>query len=187
MCIYDIYDTNFIGIQNCIKLCPVLKHLAIWYDLELQMPLSHQTVQWIDLWTSPDDEDQNYTTLRKSLSRETSPSLIGIRELDHALSSTTDWPSVLPPDSEVDVNGVEYRFPGVHVQHTARGILKMDMDYCGKDDDSGSFVECSESASDSDSSRFSSDMDESEHIDLDETVDDVEHNMALTIFAQTLD
>ena len=188
------WPPHFIDAQNSIKHCPVLEHLAIWPSPNLfQMSLSHQTVKWIDLWTSTEGEEQTYTALRESLSQEALPSLIGLRELDGALSSQTDWPSVLPPDSEVDVDGVEYRFAGVHVKHTARGIFKMDTIYYGEDEnesqisDSGSCDECSESVSESDSSRFSSDTDESEQSDLGETVDDVEHDMALTIFAQTLD
>jgi hypothetical protein len=184
---------GFIDVQKCIKHCPVLEHLAIWTSPKTFQSLSHQTVKWIDVWASTEDENQTYTAFRESLSQEAFPSLISLRELDDALPSKTDWPSVLPPDSEVDLDGVEYRFAGFHVKHTARGIFKMDKIYYGEDEnesqisDSDSCDECSESASESDSSRFSSDTDESEQSDLDETVDDVEHDMALTIFAQTLD
>jgi hypothetical protein len=196
-------STYHIDVQSCIKHCPVLEHLAICPSLRLLTPLSHLTVKWIDLWTSPRGDDENYIELRESLSHKAFPSLIGLRELDHGLSVMTDWPLILPPDSELDVDGVEYRFPGVYVKHTARGIFKMDLIYYGENgkqseiSDGGSFDDrCSAIASDSDSSYIPSDSasDEcyssggSDADDLEqeeEMVDDVDHDMALTIFAQT--
>jgi hypothetical protein len=211
-------NTYPIDVQRLLDRCPALKHLAVCPSLKLPTQLSHQSIKWIDLWTSPKGEDEIYLNLRNSLSRRKFPSLLGVRELDHGLSVMTDWPAVLPPNSEVDESGVEYRFPGIHVQQTARGIFKRDLLYCGEKDrldyklsdkeHSGENIneeafgegtlsgEDPEITSNSDSSYVStddvsdssddSDADATEQ-DVEEPADEVDHDTALIIFAQTLD
>ena len=122
-------NTYLLDVQGFLDRCPVLEHLAICPSLRAPTPLTHPTVKWIDLWTSPKIQDMHYLTLRESLSPQAFPGLLGIRELDHGLSVMTDWPGILPPDAGLNEFGVEYRFPGVHVQYTARGIFKKDLVY----------------------------------------------------------
>ncbi|KAG1846880.1 hypothetical protein F4604DRAFT_1936194 [Suillus subluteus] len=145
------------SVQLVLDRCPSLEHLALFPPMtefagshepllamqNIQMlvdhcsspmhriSLSHKTLRWMDIWATwhPSAPDPN--AIQVSWKSQCFPQLQAIRLLDWALLRTTGsrLHLVIPPNSVQHHETLQWRFPGVHVQHDAGHIYKRDMDY----------------------------------------------------------
>ncbi|KAG2150145.1 hypothetical protein BD769DRAFT_1410721 [Suillus cothurnatus] len=145
------------AVQSVLDRCPALEHLALFPPMtefagshepllgmrNIQIlldncfspvhgrSLSHKNLRWMDIWATwhPSAPDPN--AIQVSWKSQCCPRLQAIRLLDWALLRTTGprLHLVIPPDSMQHHETLQWRFPGVHVQHDAGHIYKRDMDY----------------------------------------------------------
>lgn len=143
-------------VQAVLDQCPALEHLALFppmtevagHEPLLGMqniqtlldhcsssihgrPLSHKTLRWIDIWATWHPSAPNPSSTQVSWKSQCFPQFHAIRLLDWALLITTGprLHLAIPPGSMQHHETLQWRFPGVHVQHDAGHIYKRDMDY----------------------------------------------------------
>lgn len=210
--VYSYWGRQF-DLRTPLRYCPTLEHLVLCPGL--RFPLYHQVVKWVDIWSPRRfNERQNYIWLRRTFTRVAFPALQNVRRLDCGLLSTIDWPRLFPPEKNAyEGSGIEYLYPGIHIQVTAKQIIKQDLAYLGsdsmldshEDEGEGGSNQPGNDSNDDEDYVMSSRMDEdvtSDHSpwssddDMDDDMDGVDEvseegdwadrDMILSIFHQTL-
>jgi hypothetical protein len=105
--------------------CPSLEHLVL--PPGSPHPTFHPTITWVDLWSPYNNQQERYKALRDSLPAAF-PSLLGIRQLDAALRSLPDLPSMLH-ETINDGSDFEYDFPGISIIFSFGNFIKKEMMY----------------------------------------------------------
>ena len=128
----EIYGVD---IQKLLDYCPGLEHLAISPNCIAGWPsLSHPNIKWIDVWNLENGLDDDVDAYAEGgdlicFNPADFPRLEGIRRLDsrpEGLPSYIDWPSFLPPWTELEGTDRAYIYSGIIVRQTASAIYRSD-------------------------------------------------------------
>lgn len=123
---------GYFDVQQLLNLCPKLEHLIVPRPV-IKAPLSHPTLRWLDVWTLPEDMEEESPSLEEHCGN--CPNLESVRRLDNELSRWVDLPLHLPPDStfpplsdtmffEMSNTAGVYQFPDEIVRKEAGYIFK---------------------------------------------------------------
>ncbi|KIJ61210.1 hypothetical protein HYDPIDRAFT_169799 [Hydnomerulius pinastri MD-312] len=129
--------------QEILNFCPALQHFVMimpynaWLDLS-DVELSHQRLQWIDIWTTYPDlctEASRREEARANVASGVLPSLRGVRFLDDGLFESTTTPAGLamlpvevpPTIIEAPDELLRWKYPGLDVQHDPGALYRKDI------------------------------------------------------------
>ncbi|KAF7971038.1 hypothetical protein HWV62_22159 [Athelia sp. TMB] len=128
----EIYGVDM---QKLLDYCPGLEHLAISPNCIAGWPsLSHPNIKWIDVWNLESGINDDADAYAEGgdlncFNPADFPHLRGTRRLDsrpEGLPSYIDWPSLLPPWTELEDTGRLHILLGIIVRQTASAIYRSD-------------------------------------------------------------
>jgi hypothetical protein len=116
-------------LQKIIDECASLEHFVLWMsgDYDIIHTLSHPDIMWVDVWV----ELPPILRRVEEFAQMPIPGLSSLRRLrvfDNRLwhSGVTDLPAILPPDTTVERNGIEYTYFGLNIQQSGHLVFQTD-------------------------------------------------------------
>ncbi|KAH7885899.1 hypothetical protein F5I97DRAFT_1876296 [Phlebopus sp. FC_14] len=118
-------------VQLLVDYCPQLEHLVLPTIVIQDPPLSHASLRWVDIWAAEHGPTSDAVSMQALFRSTNFPSLKSVRLLDWALLSVSgpQLPMFIPPHAVESGYSLEWKFPGMHIQHDFGHLYQRDMDY----------------------------------------------------------